>query len=131
MRKIVSFFEEVIKSCNVFTAPVNLRYKLDPNYNTLTGGFFSIGLIILLVSVFYNAWLELLNKEAISSTSEIIREFEPEYMNVNSDDFMFTVGINGLNLSDTTQKQYFSLRMKKYTVTNSPNYSKIASSFDL
>lgn len=33
-------------------------------------------------------------------------------MDVNSDDFMFAVGISGLNMSDTTQKQYFSLKMK-------------------
>ena len=78
MSKVLGFFEEVIKSCNVFTAPVNLRYKQDPDYNTVTGGFTSIGLIILLVSVFYNAWMELLNKEAISSTREVIREFDPE-----------------------------------------------------
>lgn len=65
----------MIKSCNVFTAPVNLRYKLDPDYNTVTGGLVSIGLIILLVSVFYNAWMQVLNKEAISSSREVIREF--------------------------------------------------------
>lgn len=52
-------------------------------------------------------------------------------MSVNSDDFMFTVGISGLNLSDTTQKQFFSLSMKKYTITNSPNYSKVATNVNL
>ncbi len=62
MGKVFDFFGEVIKSCNVFTAPVNLRYKLDPDYNTFTGGVVSIGLMILLVSVFFNAWLQLLNK---------------------------------------------------------------------
>lgn len=63
----------MIKSCNVFTSPVNLRYKLDPDYNTFAGGIVSIALIILLMSVFFNAWMELLNKEAISSSTEIVR----------------------------------------------------------
>ena len=47
-------------------------------------------------------------------------------MDVNSDNFMFAIGISGLNLSDTAQKQYFSLKMKKYTITNSPSYSKVS-----
>lgn len=52
-------------------------------------------------------------------------------MDVNSDDFMFAVGISGLNLSDTSQKQYFSLKMKKFTITNTPTYSKVSTNFDL
>ena len=62
MAKVFGFFYEAIKSCNVFTSPVNLRYKLDPDYNTVAGGVVSIALIILLMSVFFNAWMELLNK---------------------------------------------------------------------
>ncbi len=57
MRKVLDFFEDAIKTCNVFTSPVNLRYQLDPDYNTFTGGVVSIALIILLVSVFFSAWL--------------------------------------------------------------------------
>ena len=62
MAKVFGFFYEAFKSCNVFTSPVNLRYKLDPDYNTVAGGVVSIALIILLMSVFFNAWMELLNK---------------------------------------------------------------------
>ncbi len=62
MSKVFEFFQDILKSCNVFTSPVNLRYKLDPDYNTVAGGVFSIALIILLMSVFFNAWLQLLNR---------------------------------------------------------------------
>ena len=62
MSKVFDFFQDVIKSCNVFTSPVNLRYKLDPDYNTFAGGFVSIILVILLASVFFNAWFTLLSK---------------------------------------------------------------------
>ena len=44
---------------------------------------------------------------------------------------MFAVGINGLNLSDTTQKQFFTLKMKKFTITNTPSYSKVSTNFNL
>jgi hypothetical protein len=62
MSQVFEFFQDVVKSCNVFTSPVNLRYKLDPDYNTVAGGFVSIILVILLVSVFFNAWITLLSK---------------------------------------------------------------------
>lgn len=68
------------------------------------------------MSVFFNAWMELLNKEAISSSTEIVRQFDPGYMEVNSDDFMFAIGVTGLNMSDTTQRKYFNLKMTKYYV---------------
>lgn len=77
MSKVFDYFSQAIKSCNVFTSPVNLRYKLDPDYNTVAGGIVSVALIVLLMSVFFNAWMELLNKEAISSSTEIVREFDP------------------------------------------------------
>lgn len=37
-------------------------------------------------------------------------------MEVNSDDFMFAIGVTGLNMSDTTQRKYFNLKMTKYYV---------------
>ena len=73
MTQVYDFFQQAIKSCNVFTSPVNLRYKLDPDYNTFAGGVVSIILILLLVSVFFNSWMALLNKKDISSSTEVIR----------------------------------------------------------
>jgi len=52
-------------------------------------------------------------------------------MSVNSDDFMFAVGVSGLNLSDNSQKKYFNLRMTKYDVINSPSYIRNATIFNL
>lgn len=69
MPKVFDFFQDAIKSCNVFTSPVNLRYKLDPDYNTFAGGIVSIILVILLISVFFNAWMDLLSKSDIASNT--------------------------------------------------------------
>ena len=113
MFKIFDFFQDTIKSCNVFTSPVNLRYKLDPDYNTSAGGFVSIILILLLMSVFFNSWMALLNKTDISSTTEVIREFDPSYMNFSTNDFMFAIGVMGINLTDNSFQKYFHLSMKK------------------
>jgi len=52
-------------------------------------------------------------------------------MSVNSDDFMFAIGVSGLNLSDHSQKKYFNLKMTKYVITNGANYSKKATTFYL
>jgi hypothetical protein len=73
MFKVFEFFQDALKSCNVFTSPVNLRYKLDPDYNTSAGGAVSIVLILLLMSVFFNSWMALLNKKDIGSSIEVIK----------------------------------------------------------
>jgi divalent metal cation (Fe/Co/Zn/Cd) transporter len=86
---------------------------LDPDYNTFAGGFVSIILIFLLMSVFFNSWMALLNKTDISSTTEVIREFDPSYMNFNTNDLMFAIGVNGINFTDNSFQKYFNLSMKK------------------
>lgn len=124
MRSLSELFKDAFKECNVFSASVSLRYDLDPDYNTFTGAFVTVGLMVLLVSVFYSQWIALLNRQAISSTTQVIREFDPVYMNENSDNFMFALGIEGLNLSDSTS--FFDLTMRFYNVTNTPKYKKVS-----
>lgn len=56
-----------------------------------------------------------------------MREFDPGYMSVNSDDFMFAIGVTGLNLSDSSQKKYFNLKITKSEVINGTKTNKIFS----
>jgi hypothetical protein len=35
-------------------------------------------------------------------------------MSVKSDDFMFTIGVLGMNLTDQSQKKYFDLKVEKW-----------------
>jgi hypothetical protein len=107
MGRVTKFLQETIKGFNVFSSPVNLRYDLDPDYNTFAGGCVSVGLIVLLMTVFYSAWISLLNKQTIYSSTQTLREFDPLKIDVNTDDFMFAIGVNGFNLSDTSSTQYF------------------------
>ena len=73
MNKAKEFCTDFFKAFDVFTSPVNLRYDKEPEYDTLTGGCISLGLIVLLISVFFNSWLDLLNKRTISANEETIR----------------------------------------------------------
>jgi hypothetical protein len=57
---------------------------MEPVYNTLTGGLISIGLIVLLIGVFFTSWIELLNKESIFAVTEKIKEFDPDLLRVNT-----------------------------------------------
>ncbi len=52
-------------------------------------------------------------------------------MNVNSDDFMFAIGVSGLNLTDNSQKKYFNLKMSKYDIKNKPATIKNTTTFNL
>ena len=59
------FLEKVgsaIEKCDWFASPILLRYEMDENKASKTGGFFSIILIVLLTVAFYKSWLTVLEK---------------------------------------------------------------------
>jgi hypothetical protein len=62
MGKISAMLIEVVKKINVFTSPITLRYDLDEDYDTFTGGFLTIILFAVFFSIFFNSWVHLLNK---------------------------------------------------------------------
>jgi hypothetical protein len=45
-------------------------------------------------------------------------------MNVKSDDFMFTIGVLGMNLTDQSQKKYFDLKVEKLEIVKSNGTSR-------
>ena len=45
-------------------------------------------------------------------------------MSVKSDDFMFTIGVLGMNLTDQSKKKYFHLKVEKWEIVKSNGTSK-------
>ena len=91
-----------IESCDVFAAPITLRYEEEEDKTTKTGGFFSIVLIIFLGVAFSNSWNALLNKETIKSDVTIIQETDPVGITLSSSEFVIAIGFAGLNILDQT-----------------------------
>lgn len=73
MKKIFNVTSEVVKKMNMFTAPVNLRYDLDPDYETFAGGFLSIILFALFAALFLPMGIDMINKNNITTNTQRIQ----------------------------------------------------------
>lgn len=47
----------LLRTCDCFSTPINLRYDGDDQKATKTGGCLSVALITILVVAFYRSWL--------------------------------------------------------------------------
>lgn len=62
MKRFYNTMIEVVKKLNLFTSPVTLRYDLDPDYETFTGGCLTIILFALFFSIFLPVGVNVINK---------------------------------------------------------------------
>ena len=71
-----------------------LRYREEPEYRTLFGGFLSFSIIILLLVTFYSKVLDTFDKVIISSSLSAISADDPTAYNISTmpgKSFMFGV----------------------------------------
>lgn len=116
MKKHISFLQSVFRKFDLFPATQFLRYKEEGDYKTATGGFVSIAIMIIFVILFYNLGTQTINREIINGSISYNIEVEPQPLSIKfteNSDFMFSVGINGLNLSDSSIK-YFNITLKQH-----------------
>ena len=92
--------KEIIKSCDFFSARVGLRYNEDVDYKTFYGGFVTVTLILVFFGVFTDTLLDTINKTEIYSTETYYEEINPTYFQVGVNEFMFAVGILGVDLNE-------------------------------
>ncbi len=84
MRKFFTIFTSVVKKLNLFTSPVTLRYDLDPDYDTFTGGCLTIILFALFFSIFLPTGVQLLNKDKIETKTQNIKQDDPTLLKMNT-----------------------------------------------
>lgn len=62
----------MLKASDFFYSTEMLRYDEEMEYRTLTGGIFSLGIIITICIGFASMILDTLNLSSISTTKEVI-----------------------------------------------------------
>ena len=78
----------------MFSSSEMLRYNEDAQYQTFTGGIFSLGIILTVIAGFFSMISQTLNRTAITSSLNVITSSDPTAYNLTSNaDNMFMFGI--------------------------------------
>jgi hypothetical protein len=115
MSKCVSVVRAILKIFDLFPTSQFLRYKQDADYKTATGGLVSIALIVICIIMFYSLGMQTANRQIINGSTSYEIDVEPLPLTIEfqkGSDFMFGVGIMGLNLNDPNV-QYFNVTLKQ------------------
>ena len=78
-----------------------LLYNKDSQYQTVTGGIFSLVIVIVVIAGFFNMISETINRTAISSSLNVITSSNPSAFNLITspqNKFMFAVQIQSTNI---------------------------------
>jgi len=76
MRILKNIFS-LVKVCDFFKSSDLLRYDRDNEYKTITGGIFSIGIIITIIIGFASMIIDTLNRSSITYTLDTINNMDP------------------------------------------------------
>lgn len=111
----------LIRQADFFCSNQLLRYNSDTQYNTVTGGLLSIGIIIVIVIGFASMITDTLNRTSITSSKTTTKNSDPPLSTLTTGEenmLMFSLSIQSYdfmyvaNLSDPIQ--YFDVRMYLY-----------------
>ena len=78
-----------------------LRYNKDSQYQTVTGGIFSLVIVIVVIAGFFNMISETINRTAVSSSLNVVTSSNPSAFNLTANPqnkFMFAVQIQSTDI---------------------------------
>ena len=119
---MVSFrktMQKILKAFDLFPTQQYLRYREEPDYKTATGGAVSIAILVIFIILFSNLGMQTVNQQIINGSVNYKIDTEPVPLSINfkkGADFMFGIGIMGLDLNDPNIKYFdISLRQNYFT----------------
>ena len=119
---MVSFrktMHKILKAFDLFPTQQYLRYREEPDYKTATGGAVSIAILVIFIILFSNLGMQTVNQQIINGSVNYKIDTEPVPLSINfkkGADFMFGIGIMGLDLNDPNIKYFdISLRQNYFT----------------
>jgi hypothetical protein len=90
LKNILKFIYQL----DLFCSSQLLRYNKDKEYKTLTGGIFSLGIVIVIMTGFTSMILETLNRTSISSDLTTVKQSDPPLATLTPNkENMFAFGI--------------------------------------
>ena len=120
--EMVSFrktMQKILKAFDLFPTQQYLRYREEPDYKTATGGAVSIAILVIFIILFSNLGMQTVNQQIINGSVNYKIDTEPVPLSINfkkGADFMFGIGILGLDLNDPNIKYFdISLRQNYFT----------------
>lgn len=111
--RIIKLVRQLLVKFDFFPATQFLRYKGQISYRTATGGVFTIFTVALFCILFANALIGILNKQAVTLSSDFKHEANPAGTNITfgpKGGFMIAISIGGMNLS-RTDLNYFDITL--------------------
>ena len=70
MPSLCSHISNLLKKPDLFCQTVFVRYNGEADYSTATGGFVSLAIIVIFVTLFFSMGLKTVKREIIKSTIE-------------------------------------------------------------
>lgn len=110
----MKLLRDLLKGFDLFSTNVSLRFEDSATFETATGGFFSIALVVLFVIVFMGTLSNTLNRNSISATTTNIQEADPTHTQLNTSKFMFALGINDVNIIEGERWFDIYMQFRKY-----------------
>lgn len=110
----MKLLRDLLKGFDLFSTNVSLRFEDSATFETATGGFFSIALVVLFVIVFMGTLSNTLNRNSISATTTNIQEADPTHTQLNTSKFMFALGISDVNIIEGERWFDIYMQFRKY-----------------
>lgn len=115
--------KKAISGIDMFYSTQMLRYNKDTQYQTVTGGIVTLGIIIMVITGFFSMITETINRTAIDSTVNVIKSNNPPAFNLTANAesmFMLGVQIESQDLSFyynmSGDRRYFDVFVMQYTI---------------
>ena len=97
-----SYFNRLFHYTDLFAHTSMLRYNMESDYSTATGGMFSFTIVTLFIALFFNLGLRTLRRQIITTSTVTSGEIDPSLLNITmgpGGDMMIGVMIAQLNLN--------------------------------
>ncbi len=106
MGGIINGTKQTILRCDLLACAPTLRVRGEPAYESILGGFLSIAIMSFFIVIFFQSFVEVLNKVDISASMNSNDQTESTN---EVTDLQFAVGIQDVRLGGTDR--YFDIYM--------------------
>jgi hypothetical protein len=116
--KFIGWIKDAIKVNDLFYSSELLRFNNEMEYRTLTGGLFSLFIIVAVMVGFANMIIDTLSLNSLSYIQTVSKEADPSSTVLSTaveDKFMIAVELWGVNM---TEARYFDVLMIQLSTKN-------------